>query len=102
LQKFAPFGFENNKPVFLAKAIFSKNGLKMYGANNFRFRAVQPININGGNIFFEIDAVGQNLGEKIKYINSNKPFSIVFILEEISSGVQTQYQLRVKDILPDS
>ncbi len=101
LQKFAPFGFENNKPTFLAKGIFSKNGLKMYGANNFRFRAIQPININGGNIFFEIDAVGQNLGEKIKYINSNKPFSIVFILEEISAGVQTQYQLRVKDILPD-
>lgn len=102
LQKFAPFGFENNKPVFLAKGIFSKNGLKMYGANNFRFRAIQPININGGNLFFEIDAVGQNLGEKIKYINSDKPFSMVFVLEEVPSGNQTQYQLRVKDVMPEN
>ncbi|ROL56405.1 single-stranded-DNA-specific exonuclease RecJ [Bacteroidetes/Chlorobi group bacterium Naka2016] len=102
LHKFAPFGFENNKPVFLARGIFSKNGLKMFGANNFRFRAVQPINVNGGNLFFEIDAVGQNLGEKIKHINSNKPFSMVFVLEEVSAGNQTQFQLRVKDVMPDS
>jgi single-stranded-DNA-specific exonuclease len=102
LKKFAPFGFENNKPVFLAKGIFSKNGLKMFGANNFRFRAVQPVNLNGGNLFFEIDAVGQNLGEKVKYINSNKPFSMVFVLEEVSSGAQTQFQLRVKDLMPES
>lgn len=102
LQKFAPFGFENNKPVFLARGIYSKNGLKMYSSNSFRFRAVQPININGGNIFFEIDAVGQNLGEKIKHINSNKSFSMVFILEEISTGNQTQYQLRVKDVMPET
>ncbi len=101
LQKFSPFGFDNNKPIFLAKGIYSKNGIKMFGANNFRFRAVQPININGGNIFFEIDAVGQNLGEKIKFLNNNKPFSMVFTLEEISSGPQTQYQLRVKDVMPE-
>ncbi|MCX7908105.1 MAG: single-stranded-DNA-specific exonuclease RecJ [Ignavibacteria bacterium] len=102
LTKFAPFGFENNKPVFLAKGVYSKNGIKMFGSNSFRFRAVQPININNGNIFFEIDAVGQNLGEKIKHINSNKSFSMVFVLEELYNGNQTQYQLRVKDVMPES
>ncbi len=102
LQLFAPFGFDNNKPVFLSRGVFSKNGVKIFGGNNFRFRALQPININGGNIFFEIDAVGQNLGEKIKYLNNGKPFSLVFMLEEVASGSQTQFQLRVKDIRPEA
>jgi len=102
LQLFAPFGFENSKPVFLSRGIYSKNGVKVYGANNFRFRALQPINISGGNVFFEIDAVGQNLGDKIKYLNNGKPFSMVYVLEEVFFGSQTQFQLRVKDIRPES
>jgi hypothetical protein len=88
--------------VFLSRGIYSKNGVKVFGANNFRFRALQPININGGNVFFEIDAVGQNLGEKIKYLNNGKPFSLVYVLEEVVSGNQTQFQLRVKDIRPET
>ncbi|MCX7879567.1 MAG: single-stranded-DNA-specific exonuclease RecJ [Ignavibacteria bacterium] len=98
LQKFAPFGFENNRPLFLARNILPKNGVKFLSGNNIKFRAIQPVNINGANMFFEIDAIGQNLGDKVKIISSGKPFSMVFNLEELSSGNQTVFQLRLKDI----
>ncbi len=98
LHKFAPFGYENQKPTFLARGVFSKNGAKVYGANNIRFRAVQPVNINGGNIFFEIDALAHNLMEKLNIITSGKPFDIVFTLEEIANSKIPQYQIRIRDL----
>lgn len=102
LNKFSPFGYENVKPVFIARNVFSKNGVKTFGQNNFRFRAIQPINQNGANNFFEIDAVGQNLSHKLNLMNNGKPFSIVFNLEEVSQGGQMQYLLRIRDVRPDN
>lgn len=101
LDKFAPLGYENVKPLFVARNVYSKNGVKIYGQSNFRFRAMQPINQNGANLFFEIDAFGQNLSEKINLLNNGKPFSIVFTLEEIYQAGQIQYLLRVRDVRSD-
>lgn len=98
LNKFAPFGFENYKPIFIARNVYSKNGVKTYGQSSFRFRAIQPFNQNGTNLYFEIDAFGQNLSNKIDIINNSKPFSIVFNLEEVYQGGQVQYLIRIKDI----
>ncbi len=98
LHKFAPFGFENQKPIFLARNVLSKNGVKTFGAHNIKFRAIQPTNLNGGNIFFEIDAIGQNLSDKLHILNNGKPFNIVFNLEEINNSRQTQFQLRIRDV----
>jgi single-stranded-DNA-specific exonuclease len=103
LQLFAPFGFENYKPVFYAKKISSKNGIKIVGANHLKFRAQQshPDFPNNQNMKFEIDAIGHNLADKIDYCTNGKKFSIVFNLEEYNYNGHTSIQLRIKDIRPD-
>ena len=103
LQMFAPFGFDNYKPIFYAKQVSSKNGLKIVGANHLKFRAQQshPDFPNNQNMKFEIDAIGHNLADKIEYCTNGKKFSIVFNLEEYNYNGHTSIQLRIKDIRPD-
>ncbi len=93
LNKFAPFGFANHKPMFYAKSVQSQNGIKIIGNNNIRFRAIQNN--------FVIDAIGINLAHKINLCTNGKKFSIVFNLEASSYNGQKSPQLTIKDIRPD-
>jgi single-stranded-DNA-specific exonuclease len=94
LRKFAPFGFDNFKPVFLSRNVVSANGVKIIGKNHIKFRAFQSN--------FEIDAIGYNLINKISICTNRKPFSIVYNFEENNyNGIPT-YQLRIKDISADN
>lgn len=93
LNKFAPFGFANSKPVFYSKGVKSVNGIKLIGNNNIRFRAIQNN--------FVIDAIGINLADKVKYFNNNKCFSILYNLEVSTYNNQKAPQLFIKDIKLD-
>ncbi len=93
LNKFAPFGFANHKPMFYAKGVQSQNGIKIIGNNNIRFRAIQNN--------FVIDAIGINLAQKIHLCTNGKKFSIVFNLEASSYNGQKSPQITIKDIRPD-
>ncbi len=92
LQKFAPYGFENNKPIFYSRGVKTTNGIKIVGKNHLKFRAFQS---------FEIDAIGYNLADKINYCINGQPFSIVYNIEENTYNGFTMPQLRIKDIRPD-
>ncbi len=93
LNKFAPYGFANLKPIFYSKGVKSLNGVKIIGSNSIKFRACQNN--------FAIDAIGQNLADKIDLCSGGKSFSIVFNLElNHFSGHRTP-QLNVKDIRAD-
>jgi single-stranded-DNA-specific exonuclease len=93
LSRFAPYGFENNKPVFYSKGVVSSNGLKIVGNNHLKFRAMQH--------HFVIDAIGYNLAHKIELCTDGKPFSIVYNLEETVFNGYNTIQLKIKDIRPD-
>ncbi|MFW6276062.1 MAG: single-stranded-DNA-specific exonuclease RecJ, partial [Bacteroidota bacterium] len=90
---FAPFGFENQKPVFYSRNVRSINGVKIVGNNNIKFRAFQNN--------FVIDAIGHNLASKIHIAAGGKPFSIVYNLETINFNGQRSPQLTIKDIRLD-
>lgn len=94
LQKFAPFGYDNQKPFFYSKGVTSANGVKVVGSNHLKFRAYQS--------HFVIDAIGYNLGHKIDVCNSGKPFSIVYNIEESNYNGHNMIQLRIKDVRPDN
>lgn len=94
LQKFAPFGYENYKPVFFSKGVSTTNGIKVVGSNHLKFRALQSN--------FVIDAIGYNLAGKIDSLINAKTFSIVYNLEENNFNGNNSIQLRIKDIKPDS
>lgn len=94
LNRFAPYGFANYKPVFISKGVKSVNGVKVVGNNNLRFRAIQNN--------FVIDAIGQNLASKINLCTNGKKFSIVYNLELTSLNGAKTPQIIVKDIKPET
>ncbi len=93
LNKFAPYGFENNKPIFFSRGVTSANGVKIVGNSNLKFRAFQSN--------FVIDAIGYGLADKLKYCSGGKSFSIVYNLEINTFNGQRTPQLCIKDIRPD-
>ncbi len=92
LNKFAPYGFDNNKPIFYSKGVTSSNGVKVVGKNHLKFRAFQS---------FEIDAIGYNLADKINICTSGRPFSILYNIEESYYNGSTYTQLKLIDIHAD-
>mgnify|MGYP000974574060 CR=1 FL=1 len=93
LNKFAPFGFDNYKPVFITKGVTSANGMKILMNKHLKFRAYQSN--------FAIDAIAYHLAHKSKILTSGKPFSIVYNLEEIQINGYPTIQLRIRDIKSD-
>lgn len=93
LRRFAPFGFENYKPVFYSKNVTSANGIKVLVNKHLKFRAYQS--------HFVIDAIGYNLAHKAHICSSGKPFEIVYNLEEVNFNGSPTIQLRIKDIRPE-
>ena len=94
INKFAPFGFCNNKPLFYTKGVRTLNGARSVNVHNIRFRAIQNN--------FVIDAIGINLVNKIHICNSGNPFSILYTLETHGINGQKAPQLAIKDIKADN
>jgi single-stranded-DNA-specific exonuclease len=93
LKRFAPYGYANTKPMFYAKNVQSANGVKIVGGNHLKLRTVQSN--------FVIDAIGFNLGHKLKHCTNGKPFSICFNLEENTYNGSSSPQISIKDIRPE-
>ena len=90
INKFAPFGFSNPRPIFLTRGVRVSNGIKQIGNNRFRFRAIQ------GN--FVIDAIAHNLNQKMNILQSGKPFSVIYNLESYHFNGQSTPQITIKDV----
>ena len=73
VEKIAPFGLSNVKPIFYSQNVVSANGYRSFGNNKIKFRAMQDN--------FVIDAIYQNYKPKIDIIQSGKPFNIAFSLD---------------------
>lgn len=93
LGKFAPYGYDNNKPIFLTKGVKSVNGIKIIGNNNIKFRALHSN--------FVIDAIGYGLASKVDLCSGGKTFSIVYNLETNMFNGFSSPQLYIRDIRPD-
>jgi single-stranded-DNA-specific exonuclease len=93
LNMLAPFGFSNERPLFVARGVKSINGLKMLGNNTFKFRAKQNN--------FVIDAIAPGLANKAHLITNGKSFSIIYTIDGIGQGNIKFPQLNIKDIAPD-
>lgn len=93
LNKFAPYGYGNYKPIFFSQGMQSSNGVKIVGQNNLRFRAFQNN--------FAIDAIAFGLSHKFDIVNSGKPFRILYNLEINTFNGQNTPQLFIRDIKPE-
>lgn len=93
LARFAPFGHQNTRPMFVTHNVVSANGVKIVGNNHLKFRAMQRN--------FQIDAIGFGLGDRLHDVSHGKSFSIVYTLEENFFQGTSSPQIRIKDIHPN-
>ncbi|MBU3679419.1 MAG: single-stranded-DNA-specific exonuclease RecJ [Candidatus Kapabacteria bacterium] len=90
LGKFAPFGHQNTRPVFITHNVVSANGVKIVGNNHLKFRAMHRN--------FQIDAIGFGLGGKLPDVSHGRTFSMVYTLEENFFHGTSSPQIRIKDV----
>ncbi|GAB5464992.1 MAG: single-stranded-DNA-specific exonuclease RecJ [Candidatus Kapaibacteriales bacterium] len=93
LNKIAPFGYDNPKPVFFSKGVRAVSGVKVIGQNNIKFRAKQNN--------FVIDAIGFNMADKVKYCQNGKRFSVIYHLEMNNYNGSSLPQIFIRDIKPE-
>ena len=93
LKQMAPFGPENQRPIFEAKDVFVKNALSGFKDKHVRFLAGQYGNENVFN------AVGFDMIEHYDSLASGDSFRMTFTLEENVYNGTTTMQLRIKDLI---
>jgi len=92
LKQMAPFGPENQKPVFAGKNMFVHNSLSNFKERHIRFLAGQAGSEN------VLQAVAFDQAEHYNRLASGERFTLAFTIEENVYNGNTSIQLRVKDI----
>lgn len=98
LQQFAPFGPDNNKPVFVTyNVVDTQHRCRLVGQGNKHIK-IDVRDIIGGPSMSGIAFNAHDAENTIKYINSGMPFHICYTLEENNYNGKQSIQLMVKDI----
>jgi single-stranded-DNA-specific exonuclease len=92
LKQMAPFGPDNQRPVFETKNVFVLNSLATFKDKHLRFLAGQR-----GNEFF-FNAVGFDQIHHYEQLLGGNSFNMTFTIEENTFNGNTSVQLRIKDI----
>lgn len=87
LPRFAPYGYNNTKPLFVATGVQLHGSIRTHGRNQIRFRVLQSN--------FVIDAVAPQSSDSSAVVQSHTPFSMIFTIEEETKGIPL---LRVRDM----
>lgn len=91
LNRFAPYGPGNMRPVFAARNVELYGPPKIVGNNHLRFKVRK-----NGRVF---DAIGFNLGGLIERLqNGSKTVNIAFSIDEGEYAGELVPQLKIKDI----
>lgn len=92
LQQFEPFGPDNLRPVFYTRGVTNfRQSCRVVKDQHIKF----VINQNGAQ---PISGIGFNLAYKFDLINGNRPFDIVYTIDENEWNNETSLQLKVLDI----
>ena len=96
LKKMAPFGPGNMNPLFLTKGVNDTRYSRVVGKDH-RHLKVSLKELKTG---VTLNGIGFNMSDKEKLVQSGKPLSIVYTLEENKWKNHINIQLKVKDIKP--
>lgn len=92
LNQMAPFGPQNQQPIFMSENVFIKSSPRILKDSHLKIKVYQGENQQG------YDAIGFGLGEWAEKIDINSPFHIVYNLEENEYQGNKTLQLILKDI----
>ncbi|MPM35282.1 Single-stranded-DNA-specific exonuclease RecJ [bioreactor metagenome] len=93
LKQFAPFGPGNMNPVFQTNRVYDNGFSKLVGNNHIKLMVTQS-NYKS----FGLPGIAFQMGEYFSEIENQKPFDIVYALEENEWNGNTTLQLNIKDI----
>jgi single-stranded-DNA-specific exonuclease len=95
LKQFAPFGPENMAPIFMTEGVVDTGFACVVGKNHLKLSVIHP-DISG----FPLAAIAFQQGDKLQIVQSGKPFSICYHIEENEWNGHVSLQLNIKDIKP--
>jgi single-stranded-DNA-specific exonuclease len=90
LERFAPYGPENQHPTFLTKLVMVSSYPYNVGRNHLKLKVVK----NG----VYLDLIGYNMGDFLPLLKKNTIVDIAFTLEYNRFGNKTTIQGKLKDI----
>jgi single-stranded-DNA-specific exonuclease len=90
LERFAPFGPENQHPVFMTNQVTISSYPYNVGRNHLKLKVVK----NG----VYLDLIGYNLGDYLAVLKKNSLIDIAYTLEYNRFGNKTTIQGKLKDI----
>ena len=93
LKQFAPFGPDNNVPVFVTRELVDTGGARIVGTNHLKFNAI-PIAERTA----PYPAIAFQQGEALERMRRGDLFDLCYPLEENYWRGRTEIQLNVKDI----
>lgn len=93
LKQFAPFGPENNVPVFLSRHMVDTGYARIVGSRHLKFNAIQLDERS-----HSYPAIAFQMGECYSQMKAGQPFDLCYQLEENYWNGKTEIQLNVKDI----
>lgn len=96
LKQFAPFGPENNIPVFLTRNLVDTGYPRIVGSKNVKHLKFSPIQFEERSQAYP--AIGFQLGEYFGRVKQGEHFDLAYQLEENYWKGHTEIQLNVKDI----
>lgn len=92
LKQMAPFGPENQKPIFEARNVYVRNALSSFKDRHVRFLAGQE------NTDAAITVVGFDMAHWYERLATGDHFRMAFTVEENNFNGMTSIQLRLKDL----
>ncbi len=95
LARFAPFGPENMKPVFLVRNLYGSGVTRGVGEGQAHLKTTLS---QGFNKEHRLDGIGFDLGSWAPVILNNVPIDVLFTLEENEWNGQKSLQMLIKDI----
>ena len=93
LKQFAPFGPDNNQPVFVSRELVDTGGARIVGTNHLKFSAI-PLTERTA----PYPAIGFQLGDAYPRMRRGDRFDLCYQLEENYWRGRTEVQLNVKDV----
>ena len=93
LKQFAPFGPDNNVPVFVSRELVDTGGARIVGTNHLKFNAISTTERSA-----PYPAIAFQMGECLDRMKRGERFDLCYQLEENYWRGKTEIQLGVKDI----
>jgi single-stranded-DNA-specific exonuclease len=90
IERFAPFGPENNRPVFMTRNVSVSSYPYTVGRNHLKLKVVKD--------GVQLDLIGYNLGDYLPLLKKNGLMDIAYTLEYSRFGNKSSIQGKLRDI----